>query len=130
MPTDGWFQYTFESLARAMARFTEALKLERFAIYVFDYGAPVGLRVAQEHPERITAIISQNGNAYDEGLSEGWDSIKGYWSHPTAELVVPELQRRGLTRKEYAVGTLRDRLGLPRPPNRFTSNSMPRLAQV
>ena len=63
MPTDGRFQYTFENLAQTMGRFTEALNLERFAIYVFDYGAPVGLRMALRHPERITAIISQNGNA-------------------------------------------------------------------
>jgi pimeloyl-ACP methyl ester carboxylesterase len=85
MPIDGRFQYTFEGLARTMGRFTEALNLERFAMYVFDYGAPVGLRMALEHPERITAIISQNGNAYEEGLSAGWDSMKEYWSHPTAE---------------------------------------------
>jgi pimeloyl-ACP methyl ester carboxylesterase len=85
MPTDGSFQYTFESLAWTMGHFTEALKLERFAVYVFDYGAPVGLRMALEHPERITAIISQNGNAYDEGLSAGWNSMKEYWNHPTAE---------------------------------------------
>ena len=84
MPTDGLFRYTFESLARTMDRFTEALILKRFAICVFDYGAPVGLRMALEHPERITAIISQNGNACDEGLSAGWDSMKEYWSHPTA----------------------------------------------
>lgn len=85
MPTDGRFQYTFENMARTMGYFTEALRLERFAIYVFDYGAPVGLRMALEHPERIAAIISQNGNAYDEGLSAGWDSMKEYWRHPTAE---------------------------------------------
>jgi pimeloyl-ACP methyl ester carboxylesterase len=85
MPTDGSDQYTFENLAQTMGAFTEALKLERFALYVFDYGAPVGLRMALRHPERITAIISQNGNAYDEGLSAGWDSLKDYWKHPTAE---------------------------------------------
>jgi pimeloyl-ACP methyl ester carboxylesterase len=85
MPANGRFDYTFENLAWTMISFTEALKLERFAMYIFDYGAPVGLRMALEHPERITAIISQNGNAYDEGLSAGWDSMKDYWSHPTAE---------------------------------------------
>ncbi len=85
MPSEGQFQYTFENLARTMGRFTEALKLERFAIYIFDYGAPVGLRMALEHPERVTAIISQNGNAYDEGLSAGWDGMKQYWRHPTPE---------------------------------------------
>jgi pimeloyl-ACP methyl ester carboxylesterase len=85
MPTDGQYQYRFENLAQTMGDFTEALKLERFAIYIFDYGAPVGLRMALAHPERITAIISQNGNAYDEGLSAGWDSMKEYWRHPTPE---------------------------------------------
>lgn len=79
MPTDGSFQYTFECLAWAMGRFTEALKLDRFAMYIFDYGAPVGLRMALEHPERIRAIIPQNGNAYDEGLSDGWNPIRAYW---------------------------------------------------
>ncbi len=79
MPTDGRFQYTFDNLAWTIARFTEAIKLERFAIYIFDYGAPVGLRMALEFPERITAIISQNGNAYEEGLSDGWNPIRAYW---------------------------------------------------
>jgi len=72
------FRYTFENLAKVMAKFTQAIGLGRFAIYVFDYGAPVGLRLASAHPERITAIISQNGNAYEEGLSEGWNPIQKY----------------------------------------------------
>jgi len=80
MPTDGRFRYTFESLAVTMARFTEALQLGRFAMYIFDYGAPVGLRMALQFPERITAIISQNGNAYEEGLSDGWNPIRAYWA--------------------------------------------------
>ena len=79
------FQYSFEKLAAVIARFTETIGLERFAIYVFDYGAPVGLRMALAHPERITAIISQNGNAYEEGLSQGWNPIQRYWSEPTAK---------------------------------------------
>jgi pimeloyl-ACP methyl ester carboxylesterase len=106
MPTDGRYRYTFENLALTTARFTEALGLERFAIYVFDYGAPVGLRMALLHPERITAIISQNGNAYEEGLSAGWDSLKHYWKHPTAEYreslrvaLTPEA-----TRHQYTAG--------------------------
>ncbi len=77
------FQYTFENLAGTINRFTEVIGLERFAIYIFDYGAPVGLRIAARHPERITAIISQNGNAYEEGLSEGWNPIQTYWREPT-----------------------------------------------
>jgi pimeloyl-ACP methyl ester carboxylesterase len=70
-------------LAAAIGRFTEIIGLKRFAIYIFDYGAPVGLRMATKHPERITAIISQNGNAYEEGLSEGWNPIQAYWHQPT-----------------------------------------------
>src|SRR5713101_6342168 len=75
--------YTFENLARVIDRFTQTIGLERYAIYVFDYGAPVGLRLALAHPERITAIISQNGNAYEEGLSQGWNPIQKYWKEPT-----------------------------------------------
>ncbi|HEY3617553.1 MAG TPA: alpha/beta hydrolase [Candidatus Sulfotelmatobacter sp.] len=79
------FRYTFENLAKTLDNFTQTIDLERFAIYVFDYGAPVGLRLALAHPERITAIISQNGNAYEEGLSEGWNPIQKYWKQPNAE---------------------------------------------
>jgi pimeloyl-ACP methyl ester carboxylesterase len=79
------FRYTFENLAKVIASFTQTIGLDRFAIYVFDYGAPVGLRLAVAHPERITAIISQNGNAYEEGLSQGWNPIQKYWKEPTAE---------------------------------------------
>ena len=79
------FRYTFENLAKLIGSFTQTIGLERFAIYVFDYGAPVGLRLALAHPERITAIISQNGNAYEEGLSQGWNPIQKYWNEPTAE---------------------------------------------
>jgi pimeloyl-ACP methyl ester carboxylesterase len=77
--------YNFENLAKVIGKFTETIGLERFAIYVFDYGAPVGLRLALAHPERITAIISQNGNAYEEGLSEGWNPIQRYWKEPTED---------------------------------------------
>jgi len=79
------FPYTFDNLAKVIDNFTQAIGLERFALYIFDYGAPVGLRLALAHPERITAIISQNGNAYEEGLSQGWNPIQKYWSEPTAE---------------------------------------------
>jgi len=77
------FRYTFENLANVIDNFTLAIGLDRYAIYVFDYGAPVGLRLALAHPERITAIISQNGNAYEEGLSQGWNPIQKYWKEPT-----------------------------------------------
>ncbi|HEY6989370.1 MAG TPA: alpha/beta hydrolase [Bryobacteraceae bacterium] len=79
------FRYTFEGLANVIGRVTEAIGLERYAIYVFDYGAPVGLRLALAHPEKVTAIISQNGNAYEEGLSDGWNPIQKYWKEPTPE---------------------------------------------
>lgn len=74
----------FEWLARAMAGFTEQVGFDRFAVYVFDFGAPTLFRLALHHPERITAIISQNGNAYEEGLGEGWSPVRTYWEHPTA----------------------------------------------
>jgi pimeloyl-ACP methyl ester carboxylesterase len=83
LPSREAFSYTFARLAEVIARFTELVNLKRFAIYIFDYGAPVGLRIALKHPERITAIISQNGNAYEEGLSEGWNPIQAYWREPS-----------------------------------------------
>jgi pimeloyl-ACP methyl ester carboxylesterase len=83
MPSRDDFKYTFDNLANVIDCFTEVLGLERLALYIFDYGAPVGLRIAAKHPERITAIISQNGNAYEEGLSEGWNPIQAYWREPT-----------------------------------------------
>ena len=79
------FRYSFENLAKIIDTFTQTIGLERYAIYVFDYGAPVGLRLALANPERITAIISQNGNAYEEGLSQGWNPIQKYWKEPTSE---------------------------------------------
>jgi len=83
LPPREQFKYTFANLAKVMTRFTEVLRLERFALYVFDYGSPTGLRMAVEHPERVTALITQNGNAYVEGLSEGWNPIRAYWKEPT-----------------------------------------------
>src|SRR5215471_6220840 len=84
-PDRGRFKFTFEHLTDVIDRFTEVLKLNRYAIYVFDYGAPVGFRLALRHPDRITAVISQNGNAYLEGLSDGWNPIQTYWKDPSAE---------------------------------------------
>jgi pimeloyl-ACP methyl ester carboxylesterase len=83
MPSRSDFNYTFENIAGIIDRFTEVIGLQRFAIYVFDYGAPIGFRLAARHPERITAIISQNGNAYEEGLSAGWTPIRAYWQEPS-----------------------------------------------
>jgi pimeloyl-ACP methyl ester carboxylesterase len=84
-PNHEQFRYTFENLTKAIDGFIQSISLERFAIYVFDYGAPVGFRLALARPERITAIISQNGNAYLEGLSQGWNPIQKYWKEPTPE---------------------------------------------
>ena len=83
MPARGDFDYTFEHITDVINRLTEVLGLDRFALYVFDYGAPVGFRIAARHPERITAIISQNGNAYEEGLSDGWNPVQAYWKEPS-----------------------------------------------
>jgi pimeloyl-ACP methyl ester carboxylesterase len=83
MPARDKFAYTFDNIAEVISRFTEVIGLDRFAIYVFDYGAPTGFRIAVKHPERITAIISQNGNAYEEGLSDGWTPIRAYWQEPS-----------------------------------------------
>jgi len=79
------YRYSFDALAGTLEAFTDALGLKRYAIYVFDYGAPTGLRLAMRRPERITAIVSQNGNAYEEGLGDAWGPIRKYWSQPTAE---------------------------------------------
>jgi pimeloyl-ACP methyl ester carboxylesterase len=79
MPDRESFSYTFANLAEVIGKFTEVIGLGKFAIYIFDYGAPVGLRMALAHPERISAIVSQNGNAYEEGLSDGWNPIRAYW---------------------------------------------------
>ena len=84
-PDRATFKYSFDQLAQVVDRFTEVVGLRRYAIYVFDYGAPVGFRLALRHPERITAVISQNGNAYLEGLSEGFNPIQAYWKDPSPE---------------------------------------------
>ena len=76
------YKYSFESLAKSIEAFTDALKLKRYALYVFDYGAPTGFRLALAHPERVTAIVSQNGNAYEDGLGDAWAPIRRYWSEP------------------------------------------------
>jgi pimeloyl-ACP methyl ester carboxylesterase len=83
MPARSDFGYTFEHLTDVIDRLTDVLGLGRFALYVFDYGAPVGFRIAARHPERVTAIISQNGNAYEEGLSDGWNPVQAYWKDPS-----------------------------------------------
>ena len=83
MPSRDKFKYTFDKIAQVIERFTEVIGFDRYAVYVFDYGAPTGFRLAVRHPERITAIVSQNGNAYEEGLSDGWSPIRAYWEDPS-----------------------------------------------
>jgi pimeloyl-ACP methyl ester carboxylesterase len=85
VPAKRRYIYTFDAIAKTIDAFTEALNLNHFAMYVFDYGAPTGFRLASAHPERVTAIVSQNGNAYEEGLGDGWAPIRKYWAEPTTE---------------------------------------------
>jgi pimeloyl-ACP methyl ester carboxylesterase len=85
LPARDAFTYSFENIAKVIDRFTEVIGFDRFAVYVFDYGAPTGFRIAVKHPERITAIITQNGNAYEEGFSDGWNPIRAYWKDPSPE---------------------------------------------
>lgn len=84
-PPRGEFAFTFDNLANVMDKFVQALGIDRYSLYVFDYGAPTGFRLAAAHPERVSAIISQNGNAYEEGLSGFWETFRRYWAAPTAE---------------------------------------------
>ena len=112
-PSASHFPYTFDRLADVIERFTERLGLSRYAIYIFNYGAPVGLRLALRHPERITAIVSQNGNAYEDGLSAGWNPIQKYWADPSLEnraalkaFLAPES-----TKWQYGPGVLCTRFG-------------------
>jgi pimeloyl-ACP methyl ester carboxylesterase len=85
VPAERKYVYSFDGLATTIEAFTEALKINRYALYVFDYGAPTGFRLAMAHPDWVTAIVSQNGNAYEEGLGDAWGPIRKYWAEPTAE---------------------------------------------
>lgn len=100
MPPREQFAYTFDHIADVIERFTEVIGFDRFIVYVFDYGAPTGFRIAVRHPERIAGIVSQNGNAYVDGLSDGWNPIRAYWEQPTTahrealrSLLAPEATR-------------------------------------
>jgi pimeloyl-ACP methyl ester carboxylesterase len=85
VPAERNYKYSFDALARTAEAFVDALGLKKYALYIFDYGAPLGLRLAVAQPERVTAIVSQNGNAYEEGLGDAWDPIRRYWATPSAE---------------------------------------------
>jgi pimeloyl-ACP methyl ester carboxylesterase len=106
VPEQRRYRYSFDSLAQTMLAFTDALGLERYALYVFDYGAPTGFRLAVARPDRVTAIISQNGNAYEEGLGDAWAPIRRYWTEPSAQNRAA--LRQALTpdgiRHEYSLG--------------------------
>ena len=106
-PPRSQFKYTFDNLATVIEAFTEVVRLQRYALYVFDYGGPVGYRLAIRHPDRVTAIVSQNGNAYKEGLSDAWDPIRRYWAEPTTknrEVVRDALLTFEGTRWQYTHG--------------------------
>ena len=107
-PSRDRFDYTFDNLSRIIGRFASEVGLERFALYIFDYGAPVGLRLAIAHPERVTAIITQNGNAYEEGLSDGWEPWRTYWREPTQvnrEACRASLSPEAVREGQYRAGT-------------------------
>lgn len=113
-PPRGEFDYTFDKLADILDGFTQALSLEKYALYVFDYGAPVGYRLAAAHPERITAIISQNGNAYLDGFSDEWTAWESYWRNPNAqtrEACRVTLSADVIENWQYRTGTDPRRLG-------------------
>ena len=107
VPPERKYPYSFDQLALTIEAFTRALKLDRYAIYVFDYGAPTGFRLAMAHPERVTAIVSQNGNAYEEGLGDAWDPIRKYWAAPTEhnrDILRKSILTAGGTRWQYTHG--------------------------
>jgi pimeloyl-ACP methyl ester carboxylesterase len=106
-PDPRTYSYTFETLANTMHRFASLVGAGRYALYVQDYGAPIGFRMALKDPERVSALIVQNGNAYEEGLSAGWAALKTYWREPTAsnrEALRAWLTREGI-REQYVAGT-------------------------
>jgi pimeloyl-ACP methyl ester carboxylesterase len=107
VPPERKYVYSFDQLALTIEAFTRALKLDHYAIYVFDYGAPTGFRLAMAHPERVTAIVSQNGNAYVEGLGDAWAPIRKYWAAPTPEnrdILRQSVLTAGGTRWQYTHG--------------------------
>src|SRR6266446_1743666 len=120
VPAARKYAYSFDGLAVTIEAFTQALKLDRFALYVFDYGAPTGFRLAMAHPDRVTAIISQNGNAYEEGLGEAWGPIRKYWAAPTAEnrdILRQSILTAGGTRWQYTHGVANPEIV---PPESYT----------
>jgi pimeloyl-ACP methyl ester carboxylesterase len=116
VPEQRQYKYSFDALAQTVEAFVDALGLQRYTLYVFDYGAPTGYRVALAHPERVTAIVSQNGNAYEEGLGDSWDPIRRYWASPSAEnreVVRRNILTPGGTRFQYEHGVPRPEMVAP-----------------
>ena len=106
MPRVDEFEYTFDRLSQIIEKFTDRLGLERYSLYVMDYGAPVGFRLAVKHPERVETLIVQNGNAYEEGLGDSWIPIKAYWENKTSENAA-QLRKwltPAVTRMQYTQG--------------------------
>jgi pimeloyl-ACP methyl ester carboxylesterase len=114
-PDRSQFKYTFAHLTEVIDRFTGEVGLRHYALYIFDYGAPVGLRLALKHPERVTAIVSQNGNAYQEGLSNGWNPIEKYWRAPTEanRAALREFLKPETTKFQYVHGVSEETLVAP-----------------
>jgi pimeloyl-ACP methyl ester carboxylesterase len=124
VPPERKYPYSFDRLALTIDAFTQALKIDRYAIYVFDYGAPTGFRLAMAHPERVTAIVSQNGNAYEEGLGEAWGPIRKYWASPTAEnrdILRQSILTAGGTRWQYTDGVANPEIV---PPESYTLDAV------
>lgn len=110
------YVYSFDGLARTLADFVDALGLKSYAMYVFDYGAPTGLRLALKHPERVTGLVSQNGNAYLEGLGDAWAPIRAYWTEPTAanrQVIADAVLNLEGTRWQYVHGVSQPELIAP-----------------
>lgn len=109
MPAVNEFDYTFDNLARVMEKFTEAIGLSRYTLYLQDYGAPVGFRLAVKHPERVQALVIQNGNAYDEGLRDFWTPLKAYWRERNETNAAPlrKFLERDATKWQYTHGVRR-----------------------
>jgi pimeloyl-ACP methyl ester carboxylesterase len=106
MPGMDEFDYTFDRMAEIVEKLTDKLGLKKYSIYLMDYGAPIGFRLAAKYPDRVQALIVQNGNAYEEGLREFWDPIKKYWKEPTPEneVALRGLLTIGATRWQYTTG--------------------------
>lgn len=106
MPPVDKFEYSFDNIAGVVDKFIQKLGLDKYSLYVMDYGAPVGFRIAQKHPEKVESLIIQNGNAYDEGLREFWDQFRAYWKdrNPETEAAMRKLLTMDATKWQYTDG--------------------------